>query len=250
MTDNGHSNIPVVLSHFEGPLDLLLYLVSKHEIDLRDIPIAQLTEQYIHSLKDIDALTPDQAGDFLVMAATLMHLKSRLLLPKEEQTNEDEPPMEDPRWELVEQLLEYRAFKARAEQLRKKSLEKEGLIPRQVAPPTFAREEIKLKKSHGMAVWGTFQHILQNLATRAQIGQLRHENLTISGQMRFLLSKLKRKSHQIFHRLFENIPHQWEKVTTTFLAVLELARLGELTLTQEKPHGPIHLRSKNKQTEN
>ena len=118
----------VNLDVFAGPLDLLLYLVRRDEIDIYDIPIAHITEQYVKYIEMLKQLDIELAGDFLVMAATLMQIKSRLLLPPEERGEEEEE--EDPRWELVRQLLEYKRFKEAADQFHRIEIKQEGIFPR------------------------------------------------------------------------------------------------------------------------
>ena len=120
------------LPAFEGPMDLLLYLIRRSEVDIYDIPIERVTEQYIEVLGSMESLDLEVAGEFFVMASTLMYIKSRLLLPKKDQgTNEDmEDDDIDPRWELVQQLLEYRKFKEAAEDIRKLILSSNDLISR------------------------------------------------------------------------------------------------------------------------
>lgn len=120
----------VKLDVFEGPLDLLLYLIKKDEIDIYDIPIERITRQYLEYLDAFKILDLNVAGDFVVMAANLIYIKSRSLLPKDQQPPDEAAEEEDPRWELVRQLIEYKKFKDAAEHLHHRELEREGLFAR------------------------------------------------------------------------------------------------------------------------
>src|SRR5271170_4625257 len=128
---NVESDYKVKLEVFEGPLDLLLYLIKKEEVDIYDIPIERITNQYMEYLTLMQMLNLEVAGEFLVMAATLMYIKSRMLLPVDQQvTNAEEEEGEDPRWELIRQLVEYKKFKDAAAQLQARELAQENSFPR------------------------------------------------------------------------------------------------------------------------
>ena len=141
--------IPVKLEVFEGPLDLLLHLIEKNKIDIYDIPIALITEQYMDYLKEMEKQDLDNMSEFLVMAATLLKIKSRMLLPQEE-TDEEEP--EDPRQELVERLLEYKMYKYMSFELRDRQLDADKMMfKKSTLPPEVAdfKEEINLEELIG-----------------------------------------------------------------------------------------------------
>src|SRR5579862_2301575 len=130
----------VKLDIFEGPLDLLLYLIRKDEIDIYDIPIERITRQYLEYLDAFKILDLDVAGDFVVMAANLIYIKSRSLLPKDQQPPEEAAEEEDPRWELVRQLIEYKKFKDAAETLGRRALEQANLFGRLAEKQEFVPE--------------------------------------------------------------------------------------------------------------
>src|SRR5579862_4286209 len=130
----------VKLEVFEGPLDLLLYLIKKDEIDIYDIPIERITKQYLEYLQVFKILDLDIAGEFVVMAANLIYIKSRSLLPVAQQPPDETAEEEDPRWELVRQLIEYKKFKDAAAQLNNRALAQEGLFSRVPEKPEFTNE--------------------------------------------------------------------------------------------------------------
>ena len=157
--DNGFA---IRLPAFEGPMDLLLYLIRRSEVDIYDIPIERVTEQYIEVLGSMESLDLEVAGEFFVMASTLMYIKSRMLLPKKDQgTNEDmEDDDIDPRWELVQQLLEYRKFKEAAEDIRKLILSSNDLISRIGPRDALEAVERPLKPVDSVDLWNTFNSVL------------------------------------------------------------------------------------------
>ena len=154
------------LPAFEGPLDLLLYLIRRSEVDIYDIPIERVTKQYIEILGSMETLDLEIAGEFFVMAATLMYIKSRMLLPKKDQgLNEDvEDPDIDPRWELVQQLLEYRKFKEAAEDIQKLILSSNDLIARIGPKEALEAVERPLKPVERIELWNTFNQVLRRLS--------------------------------------------------------------------------------------
>src|SRR5919108_4916246 len=127
----------VKLEIFEGPLDLLLYLIKRDEIDIYDISIERITRQYLEYLQSFRELNIDVAGEFVVMAANLIYLKSRSLLPVDQQPPEEDADEDDPRWDLIRQLIEYKKFKDAAAQLQRREIEQEGLIPRVLEKPNL-----------------------------------------------------------------------------------------------------------------
>ena len=131
----------VKLEVFEGPLDLLLYLIKRDEVDIYDISIERITKQYLEYLDAFQALNIDVAGEFIVMAANLLYIKSRMLLPKEQQMAPEDADEEDPRWELIRQLVEYKKFKDAASHLRTREALQEKLFPRFPAAPEFPASE-------------------------------------------------------------------------------------------------------------
>ena len=228
------------LPAFEGPMDLLLYLIRRNEVDIYDIPIERVTEQYIEVLGSMESLDLEVAGEFFVMASTLMYIKSRLLLPKKDQgTNEDmEDDDIDPRWELVQQLLEYRKFKEAAEDIRKLILSSNDLISRIGPKDALEAVERPLKPVDRVDLWNTFNSVLRRLAERIDEGQINAEQVTVSDRMELVLLRIKHKKNFLFSDLFESST-TITTIVATFLAILELTRLDKITLKQDRAFGDI-----------
>jgi segregation and condensation protein A len=234
------NDFAIRLPTFEGPMDLLLYLIRRSEVDIYDIPIERVTEQYIESLGSMKTLDLEVAGEFFVMASTLMYIKSRMLLPKKDQgSNEDvEEDDIDPRWELVQQLLEYRKFKEAAEGIRKLILSSNDLLSR--IGPIDALEAIErpLKPVDRVDLWNTFNSVLRRLAERIDEGQINAEQITVADRMELVLLSIKQKDNFLFSELFESST-TITTIVATFLAVLELTRLDKITLKQDRAFGDI-----------
>ena len=229
----------VRLSVFEGPLDLLLFLIRKNEISIHDIPIVEVTRQYLAILKEMEELDLEIAGEFFVMASTLMYIKSRLLLPKEKRAREEnaEEEGEDPRWELVQQLIEYRAFKEAAGQLEDLIDENADRVPRRVGRMD-SEEEVPLRSSDQLEVWNAFNRVLRRLADRIVVGQIEDDPVTVAERMEFVLGRLRERSGFRFSELFSG-EYTLNTLAATFLAVLELTRVGRVEIRQELAFGDI-----------
>ena len=235
------SDYRIKLQVFEGPLDLLLFLIRKNEIDIYDIPIESVTRQYIDAIHTMKSLDLDIAGEFFVMAATLMEIKSRLLLPKGQHAvdpNADPEDDIDPRWELVHQLLQYKKFKEAAAELAAIVRQRQDLMERHVASLSPDSADRPLKANDHIDLWNTFNIVLRRLAEKLVVGEIHDEQITVSDQMEFLLRRLTTGRSFVFSQLFEG------KVTlrllvATFLAVLELTRLGKLKLQQDEAFADI-----------
>ena len=228
------------LPAFEGPMDLLLYLIRRSEVDIYDIPIERVTEQYIKVLGSMESLDLEVAGEFFVMASTLMYIKSRMLLPKKDQgINEDmEDDDIDPRWELVQQLLEYRKFKEAAEDIRKLILSSNDLISRIGPKDALEAVERPLKPVDRVDLWNTFNSVLRRLAERIDEGQINAEQVTVSDRMELVLIRVKHKKDFLFSELFESNT-TITTIVATFLAILELTRLDKTVLKQDRAFGDI-----------
>ena len=236
------SDMAVKLDVFEGPLDLLLFLIRKNEIDIYDIPIAEVTRQYMEVLRSMEKLSLDVAGEFFVMAATLMYIKSRMLLPSDErlrQASEDEPEEDiDPRWQLVEQLLEYKKVKQAANALEDLIDNRQNYGERVLSAKDETPTERPLQPSDRMEIWNTFNLILRRLAEKLIQGEIKGENVTVSDRMEFILS-IKKKEFT-FTSLFEGSQTSIVKIMATFLAMLELTRQKFLKLRQDAEFGEIY----------
>ena len=231
----------VTLPIFEGPLDLLLFLIRKNEIDIYDIPIERITNQYLEILRTMEHQTLEVAGEFFVMAATLMQIKSRYLLPKDEQLKgleEDEDGDVDPRWELVQQLIEYRKFKDAAGRLSELVNEAQNILFRDYISNAEERPVRPLRPTDAISLWNVFNQVLRRLSEKIVIGQIHDETVTVSERMEDILSKLKTQRSFLFSDLISG-PVSIHFVVSTFLALLELSRLDKLVLKQDAAFGDI-----------
>lgn len=224
----------IQLPVFEGPLDLLLFLIRRNEIDIYDIPIETVTRQYLTVLRGMEKMQLEVAGEFFVMAATLMQIKSRLLLPKHEQ-KEDEAEGEeevDPRWELVQQLVEYKRFKEAATGLEALIDRARDLVFREYIPAPEDLPERELRPTDRIELWNVFNQVLRRLAEKVVVGEIEEDTVTVADRMEFLLDKLRRQPVFLFSEIFSGARTTVPQIVCTFLAILELARLKRMTLEQ------------------
>jgi len=222
----------IKLPVFEGPLDLLLFLIRKNELDIYDIPIADVTRQYLEVIYAMKELQIEVAGEFFVMAATLMEIKSRMLLPKHQQAvdpNAEDDDL-DPRWELVHQLLQYKKFKEAAGHLGDMSLDAQNMHPRPYSAFAPASER-PLKHVDRIDLWNSFNLVLRRLAEKLVIGNIHAEQVTVADQMEYVLEQIKTRKSFVFSQLFPGAI-SLRRLVATFLAVLELTRLRKLQLEQ------------------
>ena len=231
----------VKLNVFEGPLDLLLFLIRKNEIDIYDIPIAEITRQYMAVLRSMEKMSLDVAGEFFVMAATLMYIKSRMLLPTDERVaqaaEEDGDADIDPRWQLVEQLLEYKKIKAAADSLEDMIDSRQNFGERRISDKEIVADR-PLKASDKMEIWTAFNLILRRLAEKLVQGEITNENVTVADRMEYILNFGERKF--TFSSLFEGKKTGLVSLMATFLAMLELTRLKRLFIRQDEGFGEIY----------
>jgi len=233
----------IKLPVFEGPLDLLLYLIRRNEIDIYDIPISTVTHQYLDILAAMEKKQLEVAGEFFVMAATLMQIKSRMLLPvekrgKEEDENEDEEI--DPRWELVQQLMEYKKFKDASGDLEELIRRAQDLLPREVLQQNQDKKPQPLRNSDKIEIWNTFNAVLRRLAEKIVIGQIEDEAVTVADRMDFILVYKQTNRRFSLSSLLENENLTLQMLVSTFLAILELTRLNEIRIEQDEIFGEIH----------
>ena len=234
------SDYRIKLQAFEGPLDLLLFLIRKSELDIYDIPIESVTRQYLDALRSMQELDLDLAGEFFVMAATLMEIKSRLLLPRGQAAidpNAEEDEM-DPRWELVHQLLEYKKFKEAAARLGEIAIEKQNLLARYVSSLSGDPLDRPLKHADRIELWNVFNIVLRRLAEKLVVGEIHDEQVTVADQMEMLLARLQTQRSFVFSQLFDK-KTSLRALIATFLAVLELTRLKKLRLQQDETFSDI-----------
>ena len=226
----------VSLPVFEGPLDLLLFLIRKNEIDIYDIPIERITRQYLEILRSMEHQKLEVAGDFFVMAATLMQVKSRMLLPKDEQLpgeDDEEGDEVDPRWELVQQLIEYKKFKDASGRLSELMDEAQNTIYRDYFIKAEEKVERPLKPTDAVALWNTFNQVLRRLSEKIVIGQIHDEVITIAERMEDILQEIQVRPKFRFSELITG-PVSIPYVISTFLALLELTRLRKIVLEQDE----------------
>ena len=230
----------VSLPDFEGPLDLLLYLIQRNELDIYDIPIETVTRQYIDLLNSMENLDLETAGEFFVMAATLMYIKSRMLLPKKDRVDapEEEEEGTDPRWELVRQLVEYKKFKEASAEIETLILHSHDRIAR--IGPKESVEAVKrpLQPIERIGLWNTFNQVLRRLAERITVGEIQAEQVSVADRMEHVLLQLKHRDNFLFSELFDSVT-SLNAIVATFLAVLELARMGTLQIAQDSAFADI-----------
>jgi segregation and condensation protein A len=228
---------------FEGPLDLLLYLIKKEEVDIYEVNLTQLATQFIEYIDVMRMLDLDIAGEFLVMASTLMYIKSRELLPVDQQvTPEGEEEGEDPRWELIRQLVEYKKFKDAAARLHSLELRQEEVFPRLPVKPDFGTDNEPRGRPEASLfdLINAVNSILKRLNQREDLRDIFEDKWTVSEKIEHILSELKQVRSLRFSSLFANATSRTE-VVVTFLAMLELIRLKQLVAVQESAFGEIEL---------
>jgi len=228
----------VQLGIFEGPLDLLLHLIKKNEVSITDIPIASITEQYLATLDLMQSLDLDVAGEFLVMAATLVHIKSRMLLPVGDDEAEEDEEGNDPREELVRRLLEYQRFKDAAEQLGQREILTRDVFTRSMIPT----EDIPVPSLREVSVFDlltALRRVLERLP-KENVHEVTLEKITVREKMTLLLDTLHTHSKVLFDALFLEVKTRLE-VVVTFLAMLELVKVRAIRIFQDIPGGPIQI---------
>ena len=218
----------VKLEIFEGPFDLLLYLIKKEELDIYDIPITRITAQYLEYLHLMEDLDLDVAGEFLVMAATLMQIKSRMLLPPDPEGIETEEL--DPRAELVKRLLAYKAFKEAAERLRGFESERAKLFTRMGVEPEPDPGDLSLVDVSLFELLDAFSRVLKGLP-KDDIHEIAKDEFTVAEKVHEIFHRLAKQSTVYFSEFFRAAKNKME-VITTFLALLELVRLKEIRVKQ------------------
>lgn len=238
----------VNLDVFEGPLDLLLHLINKYEIDIYDIPIAKITTQYMDYLHAMQILQLDVAGDYLVMAATLMSIKSQMLVPRNDGWDEEGEDFileqEDPREELMEMLLEYRKFKNAAFQLDEKQNERSVYFSKEPSDVTAFKQNVPLKEGEVQLtdLLEAFKTVLKrNELKEPERTTIETEEVTVSDKISWIEWKFQ-NSHQKtmkFHALFDVYSKQ--EVVVTFLALLELIKENKISFTQKETFSEIEL---------
>ncbi len=234
---------------FEGPLDLLLHLIKRMEIDIYDIPMAEITDQYLLYIHTMNELELDQASEYLVMSATLLSIKSKMLLPKNDEVEEDDTiyEEEDPRTELVEQLIEYKRFKEAAMLFRQKESVRSEIFTK---PPSdlsnFADELPKLQPS-GVTIYdmiGVFNKLLRRKRIRQPLSaKVARPRVTIQQRMDELLEMIEESDTELsFSSFFHHLDREF--IILTFLAMLELMKSNAILVWQSQNFEEIYLSSR------
>ncbi len=229
-----HSDYLVDLDTFRGPLDLLLYLVKRDEVDIRDISIARVAEQFQTYLDALQLIDVEGAGDFLVMAATLLEIKSKMLLPRPEESAE---PEDDPRLELVKQLVQYKKFKDAAALLEARAEQQSQRLPRQTAPPPAGAAPPPLKPVELWDLVSAFGRLMrETLALQPQTIAVDQTPLHV--HMEDILRLLREAKRLPFSALFTP-PHTRGRLVGLFLAILELTKTRRIVPEQSDAFGDI-----------
>ena len=239
--------IPVKLEVFEGPLDLLLHLIDKNKIDIYDIPIVEITNQYMEYIRNMQREDLNIMSEFLVMAATLLDIKCRMLLPKEVN---DEGEEEDPRQELVEQLLQYKMYKYIAYELKDREMDSDMVLYKSPSIPEEIEkyvEPVNLDKLLGDLTLQKLNSIFKDVMkrqtdkidpVRSKFGKIEKEEVTLSDKFTYIHSYMRDHKTFSFRQLLEK-QHSKMHIVVTFLAILEMMKLGEIRVEQEETCGDI-----------
>jgi segregation and condensation protein A len=232
------SDYKVKLEVFEGPLDLLLYLIKRDEIDIYDISLERITRQYLEYLQAFKELKIDIAGEFVVMAANLIYLKSRSLLPLDQQPPEEDAEEDDPRWDLIRQLIEYKKFKEAAEQLHARAVQQEKIFTRDGG--AIVEAPLRLAEVGIFQLIHAFQNVIKRVEARENLGEIFGERFTVSEKIDVILRRVANGASLRFSDLFSDTAVRVE-VVVTFLALLELIRLKQVRVIQRDLFGEIEI---------
>ena len=239
--------IPLKLQVFEGPMDLLMHLIEKNKIDIYDIPIVTITDQYLEYVRQMEHSDMNVTSEFLVMAATLLDIKSRMLLPREEDEESEE---EDPRDELVRRLLEYKMYKFMSEELREKSRHaglsyfREQDLPEEVrsyVPPLNYEELIGDRTAQSLR--NVFADVMKRRKSRVDpirsgFGKIHREVISVADKTLYIRAYLQSHPHADFREMLE-LEDSKEEIIVTFLVILELMKHQKIRITQEEAFGKI-----------
>ena len=232
----------VKLEVFEGPLDLLLYLIKQDEIDIYDISLERITSQYLEYLQAFKELNIELAGEFIVMAANLIYLKSRSLLPLDQQPPEEDAGEEDPRWELIRQLIEYKKFKEAATELHLRELQQERMFGRESESSSALQEPLRLGEVGIFQLINAFQTVIKRIDARQEVQEIFGERFSVSEKIDMILRRVATGDLLRFSDLFGAAVSRVE-VVVTFLALLELIRLKQVRAFQKNIFEEIEIAS-------
>ena len=241
MTEEQKLDYAIKLDIFEGPLDLLLYLIKKNEIDIYNIPVALITEQYLQYLNIIKSLNLDLAGEYLVMAATLIHIKSKMLLPVPEEPS-DEESEDDPRQELVKQLLEYQSFKEAAADLERRPLLERDVFKRTAPPEEIEKPETEDEELIEVSIFElieAFHHLVSRI-DKKDLLEIDLEKMSIADIINDVMERLTREKNLTFDELLGEKKSR-RNIIYTFLAILELIKMKMIKAYQTSAFGVIRV---------
>jgi segregation and condensation protein A len=230
---------------FEGPLDLLLYLIKKQEVDIYQVNISDLATQFLEYIDMMRMLDIEIAGEFLVMAATLLYIKSRELLPVNQRAVDDQDPDEleiDPKWELIRKLLEYKRFKDAALELQKLEAQQEQVYTRKskFQESDTSPQPLMPFQASIFDLLTALNAVLKRFQTRIQDAEIIADEVSITEKIEFILETLKQQPVVLFSALFEHMNSRMH-IVATFLALLELIRTGHVKAIQHQPFGEIQI---------
>lgn len=225
----------VRLTQFEGPLDLLLHLIRRDKINIYDIPISHITKEYLSYIEIMQELSLEVAGEFFVMAATLMRIKAQMLLPK----RPDEEDEEDPREELVRNLLEYRKFKEAASHFADRESDRRKVFTRPAVRPPEGEKDTSLMEVSIFDLVDAFKKVMEDLKNQISY-RIEKETYTIEEKIDLIRDRIASNSEILFTELFSGEIDRLE-IIVTFLAILEMARIGELSARQMTSSGDVWL---------
>ena len=233
----------IQLHNFEGPIDLLLYFIRRDELDIYDIPIAKITKEFVDTVEQWERIHLNVAGDFIVMASTLMRIKAKLLLPRPE--IDDDGEIIDPRTELVQQLVEYKRFKNAAELLRNLSGERDQKFSRQIEP-IIQIDESDIEENIMLDVTlfdlaRFFKSAMDNMPVLSQF-ELSREPVKLEQQKEFIFKYFDGDGRLNFSTILDKLESRME-IVVTFLAILDLVREGICRLTQNEVFGDLELQN-------
>ena len=232
------SDYKVQLEIFEGPLDLLLYLIKKDEIDIYDVSIERITRQYLDYIDTFKMLNIELASEFIVMAANLMYIKSRELLPKDVQPPDEEAEEDDPRWELIRQLVEYKKFKEAAGFLGIQEMKADELFVTTPEMPDLEAPVVSMGQVGIFDLIRAFQRVLKRFENTDDFREIVNDRFTVADKIEELLNVVPVGGRVKFEELFSSASSRGE-VIVTFLAMLELIKLNHLQVEQEQLLGEI-----------
>ena len=237
--DQADVSYEVKLEAFTGPLDLLLHLIRKHEINIYDIPIFLITRQYLDYIEMMKDLNLSLAGEFLVMASTLLQIKSRMLLPQEESLTEEDEEGEDPRSELVRRLVEYQQFKEAAGELTEQELLWRQIFHREPVQQPSPVREVFVEDVSLFDLLDALQDVLARTESEVFV-DVSPDTMTVQDRINLIIERLESESTVTFSGLFEDTSNRLV-VITTFLALLELVRMRLVRIFQSDLFGPVRI---------